>query len=206
MGIATLLIVIIVWYSYSSEQTRQKGFEFGNKLSQIQEKVKQLQINFNSKITQWEEGDLTIHELSNHADSHLENLSIIVESYDTLEPPPQFSASVDLFRLSTISQLESDRYYIEWIKTNTNSHKIRSDSLLQESFDFELLALGEFNMAKLGYTEYDDLPEQFQAPDKNMLNTINKIWENMREKCHLESQDAESCLNQADKWKADHTP
>lgn len=203
-----ILIGLIIWYAYSAEQTRQQGFEFGNDLLNIQEEVKQLQINFNSKLTQWDEGDLTKQELLEYADSHFENLSDVVNSYDNLAPPSQFLASVNLFKLSTSSQLESDKNYIEWIKTGKNSDRIRSDSLLQESFDFEILALGEFNKAKLGHTEYDDAPEKFQEPDVNITNKVNKIWINMKEKCQLmqSQEDIQICISEADAWKTEHMP
>ncbi|MEK6866240.1 MAG: hypothetical protein AABX46_02220, partial [Thermoproteota archaeon] len=65
-------------------------------------------------------------------------------------PPKQFAPSVELFKLSTQTQLDSDKEFIEWIKTGNDSHKIRSDSLIQESFEYEMTALGEFNAAKIG--------------------------------------------------------
>jgi len=57
--VAIIIIGAIVGYNYSAEQTRQKGFNFGNELQIIQEDVKQAQIEFDSKTTQWKEGDLT---------------------------------------------------------------------------------------------------------------------------------------------------
>jgi len=74
----------------------------------------------------------------------------IIIKYDDLTPPKQFAASVQLFKLSTQSQLDSDKEYIEAIITNDTSHNIRSDSLIQESFEYEMMALREFNAAKAG--------------------------------------------------------
>jgi len=142
--------VAIVGYNYSAEQTRQKGFNFGNELQQIQENVKQVQIEFNSKITQWKEGDLNQEELIKFSDIHAKKLEEIITKYDTLTPPKQFAPSVELFKLSTQSQLDSDKEFIEGIKTNDESHYVRSDSLLQESFEFEMTALSEFNAVKAG--------------------------------------------------------
>lgn len=206
---AALIIGAVVWYSYSAEQTRQKGFDFGNELSQIQEDVKRLQIDFNSKITQWDEGDLNTQELLEHANSHFEELADVIERYDRLTPPTQFSASVELFKLSTDSQMQSDRNYIEWIKSGQESDKIRSDSLLQESFDFEMLALGEFNKAKLGYKEYEGERGKFEAPDSDISNKVNKIWLNMKEECNLNpssQEDLDQCISQADAWRVEHLP
>lgn len=70
--------------------------------------------------------------------------------YDKLSPPESFASAVELLKLSTISQLESDKELIEWIKTGDESAKIRSDLLLQEAFDYEMAGLNEYNSAKAG--------------------------------------------------------
>ena len=149
-SIAIIIIGVIAGYNYSVDQTKQKGLKFGNELQQIQEDVKQLQVEFNSKITQLEEGDLTQQELSEYSKTHIEKLQNAILRYDDLIPPKQFASSVELFKLSTQAQLDSDKEFIEWIKTGDDSHNIRSDSLLQESFEYEMMALGEFNAAKSG--------------------------------------------------------
>ena len=148
--IAIIIIGTIAGYNYSVDQIKQKGLKFGNELQQIQEDVKQLQIEFSSKITQWEEEDLSQQELSEYSKNHIEKLQKVILKYDDLIPPKQFAPSVELFKLSTQAQLDSDKEFIEWIKTSDDSHKIRSDSLLQESFEYEMMALGEFNAAKSG--------------------------------------------------------
>lgn len=149
-SIAIIIIGAIAGYNYSYDQTRQKGLKFGNELLQIQEDVKQFQIEFHSKITQFEEGDLTQQELLEYSKTHIEKMQSAILKYDDLIPPKQFAPSVELFKLSTQAQLDSDEELIEGIKTGDESHNIRSDSLLQESFEYEMMALGEFNAAKTG--------------------------------------------------------
>jgi len=149
-SVAIIIIGAIAGYNYSVDQTKQKGLRFGNELQQIQEEVKQLQTEFNSKVIQWKEGDLSQEELSEYSKTHVEKLQNVILKYDGLIPPKQFAPSVELFKLSTQTQLDSDKEFIEWIKTNDTSHKIRSDSLIQESFEYEMTALGEFNAAKAG--------------------------------------------------------
>ena len=149
-SIAIIIIGAIVGYNYSYDQTRQKGLKFGNELLQIQEDVKQFQIEFHSKITQFEEGDLTHQELLEYSKIHIEKMQNAILKYDDLIPPKQFAPSVELFKLSTQAQLDSDEELIEGVKTGDESHNIRSDSLLQESFEYEMMALGEFNAAKTG--------------------------------------------------------
>jgi len=149
-SVAIIIIGAIAGYNYSVDQTKQKGFRFGNELQQIQEDVKQAQTEFNSKVIQWKEGDLSQQELSEYSKTHVEKLQNVISKYDDLIPPKQFAPSVELFKLSTQTQLDSDKEFIEWIKTNDTSHKIRSDSLIQESFEYEMTALGEFNAVKAG--------------------------------------------------------
>ena len=149
-SVAIIIIGAIAGYNYSVDQTKQKGLRFGNELQQIQEEIKQLQTEFNSKVIQWKEGDLSQQELSEYSKTHVEKLQNVISKYDGLIPPKQFAPSVELFKLSTQTQLDSDKEFIEWIKTNDESHKIRSDSLIQESFEYEMAALGEFNAAKAG--------------------------------------------------------
>lgn len=149
-SIAIIIIGAIAGYNYSVDQTKQKGLRFGNELQQIQEEIKQLQTEFNSKVIQWKEGDLSQEELSEYSKTHVEKLQNAILKYNDLIPPKQFTPSVELFKLSTQTQLDSDKEFIEWIKTNDDSHKIRSDSLIQESFEYEMAALGEFNAAKAG--------------------------------------------------------
>jgi hypothetical protein len=150
VSIAVIIIGAIAGYNYSVDQTKQKGLKFGNELQQIQEEVKQLQTEFNSKVTQWEEEDLSQKELEEYSKTHIEKLQNTILKYDVLTPPKQFASSVELFKISTQMQLDSDKEFIEWVKTKDDSHSIRSDSLLQESFEYEMIALGEFNAAKSG--------------------------------------------------------
>lgn len=150
VSIAIIIIGAIAGYNYSVDQTKQKGFKFGNELQKIQEEVKQLQVEFDSQVTQWKEGDLTQQELLEYSKTHIEKMQNVISEYDNLTPPKQFAPSVELFKLSTQTQLDSDKEFIEWVKTSDDSHSVRSDSLLQESFEYEMTALGEFNAAKAG--------------------------------------------------------
>ncbi len=152
-AIALAVIGGIAWYGYSAEQARQLGFVFGNELLEIQEGVGEQQSKFSSHITQLEEGDLTEEEFADFADGHFEEMERLISEYDSLVAPRAFEAAVESFRLSSESQLESDREYALWVQTGDDAHRIRSDALIQESFGYETAALGEFNRAKLGIAE-----------------------------------------------------
>lgn len=148
--IAAIIISVVIAYNYYADQNKVKGFNFGNELQQIQDELKKLQNEFDSKMIQLEEGDLTKDEFLEYSKNHVSELEKIVPKYSELMPPEPFTTSVELFRLSTESQLESDKEFIKWIETGDEMHKIRSDSLIQEAFQYELAALAEYKAVQQG--------------------------------------------------------
>ena len=148
--IAIAIIGLVITYYYSAEQTRIKGFTFGNNLQRIQEDLKKIQTNFQTEIILWKEGDISKDEFLEYSDTHISKMEELVSRYDALDPPEVFSSSVELFKLSTQSQFESDKEVIRWIQSGDIDAKIRSDSLMQESFGYEMAALAKFNDAKAG--------------------------------------------------------
>jgi CHASE3 domain sensor protein len=150
LGVAVSIIAGIVIYNYSAEQTRQKGFAFGNELEQIQTDVKDLQTQFYSKKAQWEEGTITQEELFQHYEKHVEKFEKIILQYDSLISPESFQSAVNLLKLSSQTQLDSDIQYIDWMKTGDESYKVRSDSQYQEALEYEMSGLVEYYSAKTG--------------------------------------------------------
>ena len=150
LGVAVSIIAGIVIYNYSAEQTGQKGFAFGNELEQIQTDVKDLQTQFYSKKAQWEEGTITQEELFQHYEKHVEKFEKMILQYDSLIPPESFQSAVNLLKLSSQTQLDSDLQYIEWMKTGDESYKVRSDSQYQEALEYEMSGLVEYYSAKTG--------------------------------------------------------
>jgi hypothetical protein len=148
--VAIAIIAGIISYNYSVDQTRQKGFAFGNELEQIQTDVKELQTQFYSKKAQWEEGTITQEELFQHYEKHVIKFEEIISQYDKLMAPEAFQSAVDLLKLSSQTQLDSDVQYIEWMKTGEESYKIRSDSQYQEALEYEMSGLVEYYSAKTG--------------------------------------------------------
>ncbi len=150
LGVVIAIIAGIVSYNYSAEQTRQKGFSFGNDLEQIQTEVKDLQTQFYSKKAQWEEGAITKEELFQHYEKHVKEFEEIIVRYDNLEAPESFQGAVNLLKLSSETQLDSDIQFIEWMKTGDEAFKIRSDSQYQQSLEYEMSGLVEYYSAKTG--------------------------------------------------------
>jgi len=145
---AILIISLTVFYSYTADQAKLRGFEFGNNLQSIQDDLKKTQTNFESKVTMLKENNLSKEEFLSYAQTHFQEMEELILRYDRLATPDSFVNSVKLFKISTQTQLESDRQLIEWIKTGDDSAKVRSDSLFQESFEYEMAALSSYNLAK----------------------------------------------------------
>lgn len=217
-SIAILIIVGIIAYNYSADQTKQKGLQFGNELSQIQQDVADLQMKFYSEKTQWDEGDISKEELLEYYEKHVKEFEEIISKYDELSPPELFKSSVELFKISSKTQLESDVEYIKWIKTGDDSAKVRSDTQIQEAYEYENLGLMEFQSAKKGIKNYDET-EKFSAPQIGIKQKVIEISENMKENCDLEFKNESNefdsdqievewfnCFNEAEEWKKTHLP
>jgi hypothetical protein len=143
-----IIIAAAIFFAYSADQAKNRGKVFGDELQAIQDELKQTQTEFYSKKTLLDEKSITQQEFVSFGKTHIEKMNQILAKYDTLLPPDSFAKSVKLFKASTEKQIESDQYLIEWIATNDTSHKIRSDELLQESFENEMAGLASYNQAK----------------------------------------------------------
>ncbi|MDH3657519.1 MAG: hypothetical protein OEM77_05230 [Nitrosopumilus sp.] len=218
VAIAIVIIGSIAAYNYSVEQTKQQGLQFGKELEQIQEDVKQLQTKFYSEKTRWEEEDISKEELLEFYEEHLKEFKGIISRYDKVTPPELFKSSVELLKISSETQLESDSQFIEWIKTGDKSAKIRSDTQFQEALEYEMLGLVEFYSAKTGVKNYEE-PEKFEAPQSGLTQKVIQVSENMKSECdndfrnesgEFDSERIEidwfNCVNEAKNWKVEHLP
>lgn len=216
--IGIIILIAIVAYNYSADQTKQKGFQFGNELAQIQQDVAELQSKFYSEKIKFDEGDITKEELSEYYKQHINKFEEIILRYDQLDTPELFESSVELFKISSETQLKSDIEYIKWIATGDESAKIRSDTQIQEAYEYENLGLVEFQLAKKGMVEFND-DDKFTPPDNVLRQKVLQISENMKNQCDTEfknemnefdSNEIEvewfNCFNEAEKWKKDHLP
>jgi len=217
-SIAILIIGSIAAYNYSVEQTKQRGLQFGIGLEQIQEEVQELQKKFYSEKTRWDEEDISKEELLEYYEKHLKEFKGIISKYDELKPPELFKSSVELLKISSETQLESDSQFIEWIKTGDESAKVRSDIQFQEALEYEMLGLVEFYSAKTGVKNYEE-GEKFEAPQSGLTQKVIQVTENMKSRCdeefrnELDEFDSDkveidwfNCINEAEKWKIEHLP
>lgn len=143
-----IIIGLVIMLNYNLDQVKISGQSFGDNLAQIQNDLKNETSYYDAKIIQYQNGNITKQDILQISDSHIVVLNDILSKYDKLKPPEPFAPSLELFRLSTQAQLDSDKLLKQWIETGDNSTKIRSDQLLEQAFSYESRALDSFNKAK----------------------------------------------------------
>ena len=218
LAIAILIIGSIIAYNYSTDITKQKGLQFGNELSQIENELSDIQGQFYSEKTKWNEGDVSKEELIEFYKNHVNDFREIILKYDELSPPELFESSVALLKISAETQLESDLQFIQWIKTGDESAKIRSDALIQEAYEYQNLGLVEFQTAKVGIKHYVG-GEKFEEPQGVSPQKVLQVSEKMKEQCNqqfknelgeFDSNELEiewfNCNNKTEQWKIEHMP
>ena len=218
LSIAIVIIGSIIAYNYSADITKQKGLQFGNELSQIENNVSDMQGKFYSEKTKWAEGDISKEELLKFYEIHVKNFKEIISDYDKLTPPELFESSVVLLKMSSETQLESDLQFIEWIKTGDEKAKIRSDTLIQEAYEYQNLGLVEFQTAKIGIKHFVG-GEKFEEPQGVSPQKVIQVTEKMKKQCdeqfrnelgEFDSNEIEiewfNCNNKAKEWKIEHMP
>jgi hypothetical protein len=217
-SIVITIISSFIAYNYSTDITKQKGLQFGNELSQIENNVSNIQVKFYSEKTKWIEGEISKEELLKFYEIHIDNFKKIILEYDKLTPPELFQNSVLLLKMSAETQLESDLQFIEWIKTKDERAKIRSDALIQEAYEYQNLGLVEFQTAKAGIKHYVG-GEKFEEPQGVSPQKVVQVTEKMKEQCNeqfrnelgeFDSNEIEiewfNCNNKAKEWKIEHMP
>lgn len=143
-----IIVAIVVALSYNFDLAGLKGQKFGNDLALIQSDLKNETQNFDYQLSLYENNQLSRSEMLNITNNHIEKMQNFLIRYDSLSPPEPFVPSLQLFRLSTQTQLESDKLLRDWVQTGDNSTRAKSDDLLQQSFQYEMNALQSFNNAK----------------------------------------------------------
>ena len=137
-----------IFFVYSSDQAKMRGQAFGKAIEFVQEDLRKQTHMFDSKISMFKQENINKDELLEFAEKHENEMKKIILRYDNLQTPKLFIPSVKLFKLSAETQLDSERYMIEWIKTGDDAAYIRSDSLWQQSLQYEQAALLEFNLVQ----------------------------------------------------------
>ena len=150
VSIISILIGITIFYFYSADQAKIRGFEFGNEIQTLQQDIHDEQTKFISSIARWEEKTISDEKMIRIGDEHIVTFKRLLERYDELQPPDSFSRSVKLFKMSLEYQIDSHEHRLEWIKSGDELELIRFQELTQLSFEAEQAGLKSFNDAKTG--------------------------------------------------------
>jgi len=148
--IVVILIGISIYYFYSADQAKIRGFTFGNEIQMLQQEIHDEQSRFISSISKWEENAISDREMIRIGEEHIETFNKLLKEYDNLQPPDSFAKSVKLFKLSLEYQIESHEHRLEWIKSGDELELVRFQELTQLSFEAEQAGLKSFNDAKAG--------------------------------------------------------
>ena len=150
ISITLILVGITVFYFYSADQAKIRGFTFGNEIQTLQQEIHDEQSRFISSISKWEENAISDREMIRIGEEHIEIFNKLLKEYDNLQPPDSFARSVKLFKLSLEYQIESHEHRLEWIKSGDELELVRFQELTQLSFEAEQAGLKSFNDAKSG--------------------------------------------------------
>ena len=143
-----IIIGLVIMFNYNLDQAKISGQRFGDSLAQIQNDLKNETADYDAKIIQYQNGNITKQDILQISNTHIAVLSDMLSKYNKLKPPEPFAPSLELFKLSTQAQLDSDKLLKEWIQIGDNSTKVRSYQLLGQAFYYETRALDSFNKAK----------------------------------------------------------
>ena len=148
IAIGIIIVILVIAINYYLDQTKLSGQRFGDQLAQIQADLKNETLNFDVHLTQFKNGHVSKDQMQKITDEHINTIQNILPRYDGLKAPDLFVPSLQLFRLSTETQIESDKSLRDWIMTGNNASKLKSDQLLQQSFQYEMNALQSYENAK----------------------------------------------------------
>ena len=149
ISVGVIIVALSIFFVYSSDQAKERGKAFGKAVEFVQDDLRKLTHSFDSKVSMFKKGDISKADFLSFAEvDHVYEMEKIIFRYNDLQIPQPFVSAVALFKLSAETQLESDKYMIEWVRTGDDTAHIRSDFLLQQSFEYEMAALSKFKLAQ----------------------------------------------------------
>lgn len=148
IGLGVIVIVSVIFINYYLDQTKISGQRFGDQLAQIQLDLKNETQNMDEHLTQYKNGQISKDQMLSITDNHLTAMQNILPRYEQLKAPELFTPSLQLFKLSTETQIASDKVLREWVVTGDNATYAKSDQLLQQSYQYEMNALQSYENAK----------------------------------------------------------
>ncbi|MGI0017285.1 MAG: hypothetical protein ACREA1_01100 [Nitrosotalea sp.] len=150
IGSGVVIVAIVILVNYYLDQTTLSGQRFGDQLAQIQSDLKNETQIFDQNLTEYQKGQISKDQMLKITDDHILAVKNILPRYQDLKAPELFKPSLQLFELSTETQIQSDQTLRDWITTGDNATRAKSGQQLQQSFQYEMNALQSYESAKTG--------------------------------------------------------
>ena len=83
--IGAIIIGIVVFYFYSADQAKIRGFAFGNEIQLLQEEIQNEQGLFISSIAKWNENAISDAEMIRIGEKHIETFNELLDKYAPLK-------------------------------------------------------------------------------------------------------------------------
>ena len=145
--IVCIIIIVCgyVLYINNNELNIEKCITLYNELEFLQNELNIIQSEFEKKIEEFKNNSMSKEKIASYSNEYNKNLKILSNKYDSLETPVNLLNSINLFKLSIDAQQKSNNLMIKWMYGNNQNNLIRSDYLLQNSFEYESGALSLYN-------------------------------------------------------------
>ena len=121
------------------------------KLATLESAVGNETYAYDAELSLFENGSITTPNMLNISDNHLQTMINLQGQYNQLEPPLSFKPSFQFYTLSVQSELESDKLLKDWITTNNESTRQKSDAIFNDSQNYETQANQMFAMEQSTY-------------------------------------------------------
>jgi len=145
VGVVIIAVVVGVSFIFMTQATNSENYI--KTIQSVSEQSRAFTQTYEDSIAKWEDDQISMEEMLQITDSHLENLDGLLTKLKSMEPPEKFRAAHELSVLSLSHELQSDRHMRNYIETgNIDEYEI-SVELLQKAFDYETQAFEEFSRA-----------------------------------------------------------
>ena len=120
--IGVAIVVFTIFLVYSGDQAKIRGEAFGKALEFIQDDLKKTTQKFHTSVSMFKEENMSKKEFFERVKIHEDAMTKIILRYDSLQIPKSFAPAVELFKLSSEAQLDSDIQMIECVLNNMMLH------------------------------------------------------------------------------------
>lgn len=154
-------------------------------LSDLEKSLQNETLSYDGQLSLYEHGNLTQQEILDISDRHLSNMANFLGECQHLELPNAFQPSLPLFCLSIQSQMDSDKMLHDWIDTGNETLREKSDTMLNDSFNYETKGLhillnesSSYQMSPVWVKNIASWWGNGQISDSEFIQTLQYLFDN----------------------------